>query len=282
MKIFFLLCFLLFSKSWSIGQLLYELKSKDGLKTSYLYGTIHLMPADKFEISSTLKNAIVSSKTLAMEVDLNMDFATKIELIKETMLPEGKTLQDITTPEEFQTIYRYWVENQGKSKRKFKKYARLKPFFFSSMLLQEDIKHSKSYEMEFNKLALKQEMKIMGLESPNAQMQTINTVSYSDQVKMLLDEIKKPQEYDAMLTHYLKEDIEALYEDIIEESEGFPNFVENFLNKRNRQWISILEKQLEKEATFVAVGAGHLPGENGVLNLLKLRGYSLKPIYLNR
>ena len=280
MKIFILLCFFFFSKSWSTGQLLYELKSKDGLKTSYLYGTIHLMPADKFEISSTLKNAIVSSKTLAMEVDINMDFATKIELMKETMLPEGKTLKDITTPEEFQTIYRYWVENQGKSKRKFKKYARLKPFFFSSMLLQEDMKHSKSYEMEFNKLALKQEMKIMGLESPIAQMQTINTVSYADQVKMLLDEIKKPQEYDAMLTHYLKEDIEALYEDIIEESEGFPNFVENFLNKRNRQWISILEKQLEKEATFIAVGAGHLPGENGVLNLLKLRGYTLISIPL--
>ena len=277
MKWSVLLSLLLLISPWTSGQLLYEIKSKDGLKTSYLFGTIHVIPEDQFILSPTLKKAFESSRTLAMEVDLNMDLATKVALAKETMLPDGQTLKDITTPEQYQTIYSYWEKHHGKNKRKFNRYSRLKPFFFSSLLLQENMKHSKSYEIEWKKLAHKQEKKTMGLESVHVQMQTINTVSLPDQVKMLMDGLNNTQEYDSMLSHYLSEDLAALYQDILKESEGFPNFLENFLNKRNRQWIPILEKQLEKEATFIAVGAGHLPGEQGVISLLKAKGFTITP-----
>jgi uncharacterized protein YbaP (TraB family) len=112
-------------------------------------------------------------------------------------------------------------------------------------------------------------------------MQTINTVSLEDQVRMLIDGMNQTQGYDAMLSNYLSESIDALYIDIITESEGFPNFVENFLNKRNSQWIPVITDQIERENTFIAVGAGHLPGPNGVLALLRAQGYSLTPIRRN-
>ena len=96
MKWSVLLSLLLLISPWTSGQLLYEIKSKDGLKTSYLFGTIHVIPEDQFILSPTLKKAFESSRTLAMEVDLNMDLATKVALAKETMLPDGQTLKDIT------------------------------------------------------------------------------------------------------------------------------------------------------------------------------------------
>lgn len=263
------------------SQLFYEIKSKNGLHTSYLFGTIHLMPKDKFNIDSTLTAAFNSSNMIAMEVDLNMDLAQKIELAKETILPEGKTLRDICTEAQYQLIYTYAVDSNGMSKKKFKRYSRLKPFFFSSALLQESIENTKSYELEFGEMAKKGSKKTMGLESIQVQMQTINTVSLEDQVRMLIDGMKQPQGYDAMLSNYLNESIDALYTDIVTESEGFPDFVENFLNKRNTQWIPVIMDQIERENTFIAVGAGHLPGPNGVLELLRAKGYRITPIRRN-
>lgn len=263
------------------SQLLYEIKSKNGQHTSYLFGTIHLMPKDKFNIDSTLTAAFNSSNMIAMEVDLNMDLAQKIELAKETILPEGKTLRDICTEAQYQLIYTYAVDSNGMSKKKFKRYSRLKPFFFSSALLQESIENTKSYELEFGEMAKKESKKTMGLESIQVQMQTINTVSLEDQVRMLIDGMKQPQSYDAMLSNYLNESIDALYMDIVTESEGFPDFVENFLNKRNTQWIPVIMDQIERENTFIAVGAGHLPGPNGVLELLRAKGYRITPIRRN-
>ena len=263
------------------SQLLYEIKSKNGQHTSYLFGTIHLMPKDKFNIDSTLTAAFNSSNMIAMEVDLNMDLAQKIELAKETILPEGKTLRDICTEAQYQLIYTYAVDSNGMSKKKFKRYSRLKPFFFSSALLQESIENTKSYELEFGEMAKKESKKTMGLESIQVQMQTINTVSLEDQVRMLIDGMKETQSYDAMLANYLSESIDALYVDIVTESEGFPDFVENFLNKRNTQWIPVITDQIERENTFIAVGAGHLPGPNGVLELLRAKGYRITPIRRN-
>ena len=265
----------------SNSQLLYEIKSKDGQHTSYLFGTIHLMPKEQFNLDSTLTAAFNKSSMIAMEVDLNMDLAQKIELAKETILPEGKTLRDICTDAQYQLIYTYAVDSMHMSKKKFKRYSRLKPFFFSSMMLQESLEETKSYELEFGEMAKKGSKKTMGLESIQVQMQTINTVSLEDQVRMLIDGMNQTQGYDTMLSNYLSESIDALYIDIITESEGFPNFVENFLNKRNTQWIPVITDQIERENTFIAVGAGHLPGPKGVLELLRAQGYSLTPINRN-
>ena len=263
------------------SQLLYEIKSKDGQHTSYLFGTIHMMPKEQFNIDSTLTAAFNKSSVIAMEVDLNMDLAQKIELAKETILPEGKTLRNICTDAQYQLIYTYALDSMHMSKKKFKRYSRLKPFFFSSVMLQESLEDTKSYELEFGEMAKKGSKKTMGLESIQVQMQTINTVSLEDQVRMLIDGMNQTQGYDTMLSNYLSESIDALYIDIITESEGFPNFVENFLNKRNTQWIPVITDQIERENTFIAVGAGHLPGPNGVLALLRAQGYSLTPIHRN-
>jgi uncharacterized protein YbaP (TraB family) len=135
------------------SQLLYEIKSKDGQHTSYLFGTIHMMPKEHFNIDSTLTAAFNKSSMIAMEVDLNMDLAQKIELAKETILPEGKTLRDICTDAQYQLIYTYALDSMHMSKKKFKRYSRLKPFFFSSVMLQESLEDTKSYELEFGEMA---------------------------------------------------------------------------------------------------------------------------------
>lgn len=260
------------------SQLLYKIESKNGQHISYLYGTIHLMPEEQFKISPVLTQAFDQCRTLAMEVELKMSLSEQVALAKQTLLPNGQTLKDITQPVVYKTISSYCMDSCGMSKKKFKRYSHLKPFFLSSIMLKDQLKSTKSYEIEFGKMAEKGKKNTMGLESIQAQMETINAVSLSDQVRMLLDGLTKPQAYDSMVSAYLSEDLETLYHEIIAESEGFPDFIESFLNRRNQNWIPVITTLVEQEPTFIAVGAGHLAGTQGVISLLRQAGYTVTAV----
>ena len=264
----------------SKAQLLWKI-SGNGLKeSSYLYGTIHVMPKEKFSISPKIQQALNSSDALAMEVDLNMDFKTKLQVAQEMIIPGGKTLQDLLNASDFSQVKSYCIDSLHMKRGKFKKYIRLKPFFFSSVIAQEQMGKTASYEMEFNKIAKKSKLPTLGLESIQFQMQTINKMKVEDQAKMMMQEFgSNPEEqFDTMLNLYLKEDLSGLYELIVLETSQIPEFNYNFLELRNSNWIPVIQKQIALQSTFIAVGAAHLPGKTGVIELLKAQGFTVEPI----
>ena len=53
-----------------------------------------------------------------------------------------------------------------------------------------------------------------------------------------------------------------------------------FLDNRNNNWVPQIETLIKNNRTFIAVGAAHLGGPNGVIRLLEARGYTLKPIQI--
>ena len=278
---FCMILVLLFLLNFSIeAQLLWKI-SGNGLKeNSYLYGTIHVMPKEKFSISTKIQQALKSSQTLAMEVDLNMDFKTKIQVAQEMIIPGGKTLEDLLNASDYKLVKSYCLDSLHMKKGKFTRYIRLKPFFFSSVIAQEQMGKTASYEMEFNKIAKKRKMSTLGLESIQFQMQTINKIKVEDQAKMMMQEFEdNPQDqFDMMLNLYLKEDLDGLYKSVVLETSSIPEFNYNFLELRNANWIPVIEKQLTVQSTFIAVGAAHLPGKTGVIELLKAQGFTVEPI----
>lgn len=272
---------LLFLLNFSIeAQLLWRI-SGNGLKeNSYLYGTIHLMPKEKFSISTKIQQALKSSQTLAMEVDLNMDFKTKIQVAQEMIIPGGKTLEDLLNDSDYKLVKSYCLDSLHMKKGKFNRYIRLKPFFFSSVIAQEQMGKTASYEMEFNKIAKKRKMPNLGLESIQFQMQTINKIKVEDQAKMMMQEFgdNPKDQFDTMLNLYLKEDLDGLFDLIASETSQIPEFNYNFLELRNSNWIPVIQKQIALNSTFIAVGAAHLPGKTGVIELLKAQGFTVEPI----
>ncbi len=280
MRFCFLLSFLFFVQYSVHSQLLWEISGNGLTKHSYLYGTIHIMPKEKFTISPTIKKAFQSSSELAMEVDLNMDFKTKIQVAQEMIMPGGKTLKDIMSATDFNRVKTYCIDSLHMTNGKFKKYVRLKPFFFSSVIAQEQMGKTASYEMEFNKMAKKRKMRTLGLESIQFQMQTINKMSVEDQAKMMLDEFGNDatDQFDTLLSLYLKEDLEGLYKSVVVETSSIPEFNYNFLELRNSNWIPVIEKQIAQQTTFIAVGAAHLSGPKGVIQLLKEKGYKVEAV----
>ena len=266
---------LLFTSAHS--QLLYRISGNGLNQDSYLFGTIHTMPKEDFEMPKKVMDALKSCGTIALEIDLNMSLSEKIELAKMTVLPNGGTLKDYMTDSSYTKLKSYCMDSLSWKESKFEQYSHMKPFFFSSVVLQEKIGKQKSFEMEFDKLAKKYKMPLIGLETVMYQMETIDRISIKDQLPFM-DDFSNMSEFDEMFSLYEKEDINGLYKMISEETEMLPEFNHWFLDVRNANWIPVIEKQISKEATFIAVGAGHLGGTNGVLELLKKQGYSVTGI----
>lgn len=256
------------------AQLLYQISGNGLTKTSYIFGTIHTMPKEDFQMPKKVLDAIKSCEMIAMEIDMNMSMSEQIELAKMTLLPNGETLQNYMSDSAYMKLKSYCVDTLAWKETKFEKLSHMKPFFFSSVVLQEKIGKQKSFEMEFQKLAKKYEKPLMGLETVMYQMETIDRISIKDQISFM-DDFSNMSDFDVMFDLYMKEDIKGLYTLISSETDMLPEFNHWFLDVRNANWIPIIEKQIRQQGTFIAVGAGHLGGTNGVLELLRKQGYEV-------
>jgi len=276
-----LLYFLLVS-SFSPAQLLYQISGNGLAQASYLYGTIHILPKEKFELSNSLKRAFEASNTLAMEVDLNMSGAEKIALAQKVLLPEGKTLKDFMEAQDYTQLKMYCMDSLQWSESKFERSSKLKPMFFSSILIQESMTNMASYEMEFNKMAKKKHKNTIGLETIDFQLGLFDQLAMQTQVDMLKKDYKSDMKiYDTLLACYLKEDLETIGVLMAEETAAYPEFNEILLLQRNKSWIAPMRTQMQKESTFFAVGAAHLSGPEGVIALLRANGFTVTAIKQN-
>lgn len=261
------------------AQLLYQI-SGNGLSTpSFIYGTIHMLPKDQFKLSNSLKRAFEASTTIAMEVVLDMSGAEKIALAQKVLLPEGKTLRDFMNEQDYLQLKMYCLDSLQWNEAKFERSSKLKPMFFSSILIQESMKDMASYEMEFNKMAKKKHKETIGLETVEFQLALFDQLPMQTQVDMLkADYNSDMKNFEVLLDSYLKEDLEKLALLMNAETAAYPEFNELLLINRNKSWIAPMRSQMAKESTFFAVGAGHLAGEQGVLSLLKQAGYTVSAI----
>ena len=268
--------------SFSQAQLLYQISGNGLTEASYLYGTIHILPKDKFELSNSLKRAFEASKTICMEVDLDMSGAEKIALAQKVLLPEGKTLKDFMEPQDYTQLKMYCLDSLKWSESKFERSSKLKPMFFSSILIQESMSDMASYEMEFNKMAKKKHKNTIGLETIEFQLELFDQLPMQTQVDMLKQDYNSDlKTFDTLLACYLKEDLETLGVLMAAETDAYPEFNDILLVQRNKSWMTPMRTQMQKESTFFAVGAGHLSGPEGVIALLRANGYTVTAIKQN-
>ena len=277
------ICFaFLLMTSFGQAQLLYQISGNGLTAASYLYVTIHMLPKDQFELSNSIKRAFDASTTLAMEVYLNMSGAEKIALAQRVLLPEGKTLKDFMTEQDYLQLKMYCLDSLQWSESKFDRSSKLKPMFFSSILIQESMRNMASYEMEFNKMAKKKHKNVMGLETIDFQLGLFDQLPMETQVDMLKKDYNSDlQTFDTLLACYLQEDLDKLNLLMNAETAAYPEFNELLLVNSNKSWIEPMGIQMQKESTFFAVGAGHLGGAQGVIALLREAGYTVTAIKQN-
>jgi uncharacterized protein YbaP (TraB family) len=124
-----------------------------------------------------------------------------------------------------------------------------------------------------------------GLETMAFQMSIFDSIPYKVQAQELLKSISSndkdsdgDKEFKEMMTAYKEQNLEKLGKLITETDGGLMQYQDLLLNNRNHNWVEKLKTIMPKSSVVVAVGAGHLPGEQGVINLLRKAGYTVTPV----
>jgi len=275
-----------FSLAQENNGILFEI-SGNGLKQkSYIFGTIHLIPKNKYYFPASWEKIVKSCNTLVLEMDLNIPIKSQIEMVQKMILENGKTLKDFMTENQYQEFRSYYLDTMQLSESKLDKYIRFKPVFFASAIFMEEMKHNgvktETYEVKLNKIAKKQKMNFVPLETFEFQLSVLNNIPMNEQMLLFATNLESNyksslKEYYQLLDMYLKKDVDSLFL-MMKKSSDFELFEKELITTRNHNWIPLIKKNISINSCFIAVGAGHLGGTLGVLNLLRKEGYKITPI----
>ena len=266
--------------------LLWKIYGNGAKDTSYLYGTIHMIEKKDFVVSKTLKNRFKKTESLVMEIQLDMDPAAKAFIKDNALYPNGKSIKDYLNETDYNYFQTYLKDSMKMGVIKVKICEMMRPFYAQSLIMADQMKNSESYEKSFHKMAKKKEK--LGLETIQEQMSILASGELDVQVKDFIRDIKDGKlnassEMAKLVSFYKNQDIQGLYNEMIVSMEKDGGKIggvtkEDFLDNRNKRWIPKLADFMKNKTLFIAVGAGHLAGENGVIQLLRNNGYNVVPV----
>jgi len=261
--------------------LLWEV-SGNGLKTpSYFLGTMHLMCADDAVLSSGVLTVLKHVQQVYLEVDMD-DLSELLSGVTSLAMKNGTTLSDLLNEDDYQKV-RSFFENYQPG-MPFKALERQQPMMISSGLYELflDCEKKNGIDLRIIDEASRLKLPTKGLETMAFQSSIFDSIPYEKQARDLVKTIDSIGKYkaamDEMVKIYRDQDIEKLFELSKAEDSGVNNHLDLLLYNRNENWVKQFDGIAKKHTTLFAVGAAHLGGEKGVLALLRLKGYTLKPL----
>jgi uncharacterized protein YbaP (TraB family) len=138
-------------------------------------------------------------------------------------------------------------------------------------------------EEEIMKVAKQDKKEIKGLETMEFQASVFDSIPYEWQAKELLKNIDSSEfykkEFDTMLVVYKTQQLETMGTLLNKSEFGSDNYEDLLLTTRNKNWVQQLKTIMKNESVLVAVGAGHLAGDKGLISLLRKEGYVVRPLF---
>lgn len=259
--------------------LLWRISGNGLAKDSYLFGTIHAICSDDFFFSPAAEKALAESEQLALELDMD-DPMMLLQVQQSMIMPNGGHLRKLLPEADYERLNRFFRDSV---KMDLNMLGMMKPMALSALMYPRLLScQTVSYEMKLMGMAKKQNKEVIGMETVADQLKVFDAIPLESQAKMLLETLDKygeqAGEMQALMATYKKQDINALYENIKKSSFGTEQFEEVLLTNRNRAWIDKISRLSGEKAMFYAVGAGHLGGPNGVIALLRGKGFTVIPV----
>ena len=259
--------------------LLWEVSGNGLEKSSYLFGTFHIMCKDDIKFSKNLRAALKSTKEVFFEMDLD-DASNTLGAIF-FMNMKDTTLKDLFTEEEYLKISKYYKDSL---KTDIKFLNKMKPMMLEALVYPKLMacKNSSGVEMELMAIAQKEKMPINGFENIAFQASMFDSIPYRTQAKALLKQIDSigtaKMFLDSMLNIYKNQETDKLLQLMSSESFGEAGNSDLLLKNRNLNWVAQMKEIFKTQNIFVAVGAAHLFGDDGLIVLLRKEGYTVKGI----
>ena len=274
------------------SQLLWKISGNGLQQPSYIFGTYHLSPLSIKDSIASLPQAMQDIRQvygeLVMADMMKPEFLAQMQ--QQTMLPNDTTLKSLFTPEEFEVVSRAVTEYLQVD---IALLDRMKPAaLFQQLTVLFYMKHTPGYnpqeqlDASFQQEATEQGKKVGGLETAQSQVDILFNKPLRRQAEDLYCFVSDPDKVERqvkeIIAAYTAQDLDKMLQ-LMEEKEGTscdptPEEMAQLLYDRNQAWVKQMPAIMQAAPTLFVVGAGHLPGEQGVLALLKAQDYTVEPM----
>lgn len=247
----------------------------DGRPASYLFGTIHIDDPRVMDFSEELRSALHQTQTFAMESVPQSD-------MRHALMADG-SLTNKLGEAELDKIRQLADEHSLDTDVAL----RMKPWLLASIFSLPKPGSPFTLDVVLYGKAFNDRKRIIGLETPEAHFNALDGISESEQLALLRMVLaktpeQKEQEYTQVVDAYMHKDFEGLLDDqrFVEglAPETGKRLMEALLESRNIRMADAIRRELEAGSLFVAVGAAHLPGEQGLIALLRKAGFRVSGI----
>lgn len=275
------------------AQLLWKVSGNGLEKPSYIFGTHHLASYSILEKIEGLMPAFDATSQVVGELKMSdMQSSAAMQIMQQQMMMTGdKTTKDLFTEDEYNLVNKFVKENMQFDLAMMPK---LKPAFITNnIVLLLYMKHVKGYNPQeqldtyFQTKALEKGKSVDALETMEFQVNLLfNSSPVERQAEVLVctlsDVDKTLNDTQKLSDAYMAQDVKNLLELTLKKEgtkcDPLPGEMEALIDNRNVTWMEKLPGMMKEQPTFVAVGALHLLGKKGLINLFKEAGYSVEPV----
>jgi uncharacterized protein YbaP (TraB family) len=277
------------TETYKSGSLLWEISGKDLSKPSYLLGTFHLKSGDYLDSIPGAKNALSSCEQVVGELNMSDMAGMQLQMQQAMMMASDTTYRMLYSDEDYQFANEKIVSLMGAG---LDQIGMLKPAAIQlaiTMLVYANyfpnINPADILDIRIQTEAIKEQKPVLSLETVDNQIYVLfGVMNLQRQADMLLCGLKNMDETIATVSEiidsYDQGDLNKLYEQM-EKSDSCsstPQEIDALNKDRNYAWMKKLPEIMKEKSSFIAVGALHLGGEVGLLNLLEKAGYTVRPL----
>lgn len=274
-----------YSLSYAEKNFLWRVQSKES--TAYLLGSIHILKKDVYPLSRVIEGAFEKSNVLAVEADVSDISRLDLQkLVESAFYPAGDSLDKHVSGETFNLI----KEETGSVGLPMELVNKQKPWFLALTLESVELLKSgydPNYGIDKYFLSKAEGTKrISELESVGYQIDLLAGLNDEEQELFLLYTLSElkilGQEVDEFVDAWKSgavDKVESLMAKSMAEDERFNTIYDKLIYKRNRNMAEKIDGYLKtKDTYFVVIGAAHLVGDKGIVQLLRDKGYSIEQL----
>jgi uncharacterized protein YbaP (TraB family) len=259
-------------------------KAESGKGTVYLLGSIHMLKREDMALKPVIDETFNKAKRVVFEVDLLNESAEQTQklILQKGVNLDGKLLQQKVSRETFQWAT-VWANELGID---IKTLTPFKPWLAGLTLTVLHLQKlgydpNAGVDRQLARRAQSANKPVGGLESLESQFDIFDRLPAALQEMMLRYSIREIEQInklvDSLVRAWRDGDVATAEKLFLASMSEYPEIQEKLLDERNRNWLGQIEKFLQLgDETLVVVGAAHLVGKNGVIELLKGRGYKVE------
>jgi uncharacterized protein YbaP (TraB family) len=261
--------------------LLWEISGNGLSEPSYLFGTMHILCKENLPKHDSVVVCMTKCEQLVIEMD-----ESKVGVIKQLRLARMRgdsSLGDFLDSMELAEVSQFFADSLG---IRLSLLMTMKPALLSSLVLLHALPCEQNEVTGVEKVlklcADSLDLGVAELETFRYQAALFDSIPYDVQARELLDAVRQNEklreDFDQLVRLYSNQMLDSIAVLGSLDSLVAYDMEGKFISNRNHNWVAKMPQMMKKYPCFFAVGAAHLPGENGVIRLLRENGYTVRPI----